>query len=90
MFATFANWLFGCSHRRTSFPFTRRREQDLGTYVVCLECGVRIPYDWTQMRMAKQPVRADNKSIRAQREGRTRRVGWPTANRWFDRLVHHT
>ena len=55
MFSTLADWLLGCSHRQTSFPITRRGERTQ-TYVVCLECGTRIPYDWTEMRLAKQPA----------------------------------
>ena len=95
MFSTLANWLFGCSHRHTSFPMTWRAERGSEphrkpeTYVVCLECGARMAYDWTLMRVAKQPVGTDQ-SIRAQREGRAPGMAVPTANRWLERLVHHT
>jgi hypothetical protein len=96
MFSTLANWIFGCSHRRTGFPITRRIQRGLGpnesrraeTYVVCLECGAHLAYDWSRMRMAGQSIGAE-KSIRAQREGRARRRRLPTANRWLGRLVHH-
>jgi hypothetical protein len=74
MFSTLADWLLGCSHRRTSFPITCRAERT-ETYVVCLECGTKFRYDWTQMRIAKQPV--------------GKGMVMPAANRWFDRLVHH-
>ena len=53
------DWLFGCSHRRKSFPITLRtrhgaegqQSTEAETYVVCLECGRQFPYDWTTMRM---------------------------------------
>lgn len=41
-------WLFGCSHRRTTFPLTKKR-----TYVVCLECGREFQYDWQKMRIMR-------------------------------------
>ena len=60
-----ADWLWGCSHRRTTLPMTRNDE----TYVVCLECGRRFGYDWARMRTASrwrvhrsppdQPLRPD-------------------------------
>jgi hypothetical protein len=37
--------LFGCVHEHYSWPRTDRR----GTYVACLECGRRIPYQWEEM-----------------------------------------
>jgi hypothetical protein len=56
-------FLFGCSHRTTSFPLTTPRittPRTLGknvghseTYVVCLDCGTRLLYDWQQMRIGK-------------------------------------
>jgi len=56
--------LFGCSHRRTTFPQTPARKGGAyassatkrnGTYVVCLDCGQEFAYDWTSMRVG-QPV----------------------------------
>ena len=48
------NKLFACVHRRTTFPRTRPRTP-VGTpprtYVVCLDCGCEIPYDWGRMRV---------------------------------------
>ena len=51
------NLLFGCWHRRCSFPITvrgklRRRAAAsvTGTYVVCLDCGREFPYDWDKMK----------------------------------------
>jgi len=50
--------LFGCSHKKFSFPITRKRTQrgtaaaaPTGTYVVCLDCGKEFPYDWQQMKV---------------------------------------
>ncbi|HUI85492.1 MAG TPA: hypothetical protein VL240_14795 [Candidatus Binatia bacterium] len=50
--------VFGCSHKRCSFPITIRGKQRrsaaasvTGTYVVCLDCGQEFAYDWNEMRM---------------------------------------
>lgn len=51
--------VFGCRHKRSSFPITVRsklRPSTLaasvtGTYVVCLDCGREFSYDWSQMKM---------------------------------------
>jgi hypothetical protein len=45
--AGLADWMYGCAHRRTSFPITLRTSaggngQDSAqseTYIVCLDCG---------------------------------------------------
>jgi hypothetical protein len=62
------NSLFGCSHRRTSFPITPSRRTGLagsnfsgavkrsGTYVSCLDCGKEFDYNWKEMRLGN-PVR---------------------------------
>src|SRR5271166_5882758 len=54
------NLLFGCWHRRRSFPITVRGKQRriaaasvTGTYVVCLDCGREFPYDWDRMKSVK-------------------------------------
>ena len=51
------NYLFGCSHKRTTFPLThtakygnRRRT----TYIACLNCGAEFVYDWKHMRVGLQ------------------------------------
>ena len=47
-----ANWarsLWGCAHRRTSFPITIGEGAESETYVVCTLCGQRFAYDWTTM-----------------------------------------
>lgn len=49
--------LFGCRHKRTSFPRTmgtrldRSANRQTGTYVVCLDCGKEFGYDWEEMRI---------------------------------------
>ncbi|HZP18108.1 MAG TPA: hypothetical protein VFB00_09095 [Terriglobales bacterium] len=49
--------LFGCLHNHYSFPITvkkgRRSSAALvtGTYVVCLDCGKELPYDWQRMKI---------------------------------------
>jgi hypothetical protein len=56
-----SEFVFGCSHRRTSFPMTLRagvgdngdtRTQS-ETGIVCLDCARRFSYDWTAMRRGK-------------------------------------
>jgi hypothetical protein len=49
------DWLFGCSHRKTTFPITLRatvsadgqQGTQAETYVACLQCGRHLAYDWT-------------------------------------------
>jgi hypothetical protein len=50
--------MFGCSHKRCSFPITVRGKQRrspaaslTGTYVVCLDCGQEFAYDWNEMKL---------------------------------------
>jgi hypothetical protein len=51
--------LFGCWHKRVSFPITRKASQQrtgevtrrTGTYIVCLDCGKEFAYDWKKMRV---------------------------------------
>ena|SRR5205807_8972726 len=50
--------LFGCAHKRYSFPMTRRpgtrrspAAAVTGTYVVCLDCGKEFAYDWQEMKL---------------------------------------
>ena len=49
--------VFGCSHQY-GFPITVRAGKRrnvaaslTGTYVVCLDCGRELPYDWSAMRV---------------------------------------
>lgn len=53
--------LFGCWHRRLTFPLTARRgtlrpiaARETGTYVVCLDCGKEFGYDWQRMRIVEK------------------------------------
>ncbi len=55
--------VFGCSHKRCSFPITVRGKQRrspaaalTGTYVVCLDCGHEFPYDWNEMKLLAAPL----------------------------------
>lgn len=66
MMNSIMNALFGCSHRRTTFPLTPARKGvgiapastgRRGTYVVCLDCGKEFGYDWEGMRIG-EPVAA--------------------------------
>ena len=49
--------LFGCWHKNYSFPRTIKRSGRstaaavTGTYVVCLDCGKELPYDWKTMKV---------------------------------------
>jgi len=57
MLSRFLDSLFGCSHNHYGFPITvkkgRRSPAALvtGTYVVCLDCGKEMAYDWKQMKI---------------------------------------
>jgi hypothetical protein len=70
MLQSFVNSLFGCSHRRTTFPQTPGRKAPgyttrNGTYVVCLDCGKEFAYDWSRMRVG-DPVTAHAASTEVQ------------------------
>jgi hypothetical protein len=50
--------LFRCSHSRYSFPQSSVRRDPSGRisrrdgiYVLCLDCGRRLRYDWAQMKI---------------------------------------
>ena len=57
MFSRILDAFFGCSHGHMSFPITikkgarSRAAFPTGTYVVCLDCGKEMPYDWKQMKV---------------------------------------
>ncbi len=58
MLSTLFKALFGCWHTNYSFPITmpagaRRGYAAVptGTYVVCLDCGKELPYDWHEMKV---------------------------------------
>jgi hypothetical protein len=60
MFSRVVDALFGCLHQRYSFPITIKKGQRsrasfiTGTYVVCLDCGKELPYDWKQMKIVRK------------------------------------
>jgi hypothetical protein len=69
MIAKLVDALFGCWHNRYSFPITIRANARkhsrpsaaaalTGMYVVCLDCGRELPYDWQQMRVIGSPSQA--------------------------------
>src|SRR5437868_1452960 len=50
--------LFGCSHKRTTFPLTPKRSSaNAGAYVTCLDCGREFAYNWAEMRIEKALAR---------------------------------
>ena len=62
MIAKLVDAFFGCWHGHYSFPITtrpgKRRSQAAsltGTYVVCLDCGKELPYDWQDMKVISSP-----------------------------------
>ena len=52
MLSAMFNLLFGCAHRKTTFPLTAGRGRG-AAYVVCLDCGKEFDYDWKEMRMGE-------------------------------------
>jgi hypothetical protein len=66
MIAKLVDAFFGCWHNHYSFPITIRpgfRKSSrpsaaaalTGMYVVCLDCGKELPYDWHQMKVIGSP-----------------------------------
>lgn len=62
MFTGLMDLLFGCTHRRYTFPMTAKPGHArpevatvTGTWVSCLECGKEFAYDWKQMRVVSAP-----------------------------------
>ena len=62
--------LFGCWHQHYSFPITVRGNKRrvaaaslTGTYVVCLDCGKELAYDWTTMKVVS--ARENQRALRA-------------------------
>jgi hypothetical protein len=59
MLRSIFNAMFGCTHRRTTFPLTPARRgagrlpgsARSGAYVVCLDCGREFGYNWDEMRV---------------------------------------
>jgi hypothetical protein len=60
MIAKLFDAIFGCWHAHYSFPITVRSglrrspaASLTGTYVVCLDCGKELPYDWKAMKIVE-------------------------------------
>jgi hypothetical protein len=77
MISKIVDLLFGCWHRNYSFPLTskpghRRSEAALvtGTYVVCLDCGRELPYDWREMRVVSANRSARSRLAEAAEQAR--------------------
>jgi hypothetical protein len=58
MFTKLVDAMFGCRHSNYSFPITTKpalrrtaAAAMTGTYVVCLDCGTELPYDWSEMHV---------------------------------------
>lgn len=58
MIAKLVDAMFGCRHSNYSFPITTKlalrrtaAAAMTGTYVVCLDCGTELPYDWSEMHV---------------------------------------
>ena len=57
MLMRFLETLCGCRHANYSFPITlkpgryRGSASRTGTYVVCMDCGRELTYDWGRMRV---------------------------------------
>lgn len=62
MFGKMVDVLFGCWHSHYGFPISVARTsrnrvkaaQLTGTYVVCLDCGKELAYDWKQMKIVSE------------------------------------
>jgi hypothetical protein len=68
MIAKVFDAVFGCWHSQYSFPITvsgaSRRSLPgavSGTYVVCLECGKELPYDWQRMKVVSRPGKVNSR-----------------------------
>lgn len=58
MLAKLYDAVFGCWHGHYSFPMSARGGSRrgaaaalTGVYVVCLDCGKELPYDWQEMKV---------------------------------------
>jgi hypothetical protein len=61
MFSKLVDTLFGCLHTNYSFPRTTKPICNSGdapstphTYVVCLDCGKHLAYDWHKMKIVSR------------------------------------
>ncbi len=65
MMTKLVNAVFGCRHSNYSFPITTKlalrrtgAAAVTGTYVVCLDCGTELPYDWSEMHVTEIGAKA--------------------------------
>lgn len=72
MLAGVLDVLFGCTHKRYSFPITskpgtRRSKaaRATGTYVVCLDCGKEFAYDWDRMKVLSESAALTHETTEA-------------------------
>jgi hypothetical protein len=78
------NILFGCAHKRTTFPLTPARKTGSGpaqTYVVCLDCGKQFTYDWKSMQRGELvDLSAESPEVKPKAaKSKLRYVAWATA-----------
>jgi hypothetical protein len=63
MLSKLVSRLLRCSHADYSFPITLKSDRFVasdarkGTYVVCLDCGQELPYDWAHMQVSAAAAR---------------------------------
>ena len=71
------NLLLGCTHQRTTFPMTPARRAEIipvksiddmrrNMYVVCLDCGKELDYDWNEMRIVRNQTKPVIKKAKEQ------------------------
>ncbi|MBZ5657816.1 MAG: hypothetical protein LAO56_21350 [Acidobacteriia bacterium] len=70
MLSRMVDALFGCWHSHYSFPITVRAGSRrpgaaarAGTYVVCLDCGKELAYDWREMRVVEPQRKGSARSL---------------------------
>ena len=69
MLAKLRDAMFGCWHSNYSFPMTVRNGRRsraasvTGTYVVCLDCGRELPYDWHEMRVTDEHTKESARAL---------------------------
>jgi hypothetical protein len=70
MLAKLMDSVFGCWHSHYSFPITIRGRSRrspaasvTGTYVVCLDCGKELPYDWNEMKVLNSQPNAGARAL---------------------------
>jgi hypothetical protein len=74
MISRLLDGVFGCWHSHYSFPITvrpglrRGASTVTGTYVVCLDCGKEMPYDWKHMKVISSVKQYRNQITLAAKE----------------------